>query len=148
MSSGSGRVTAATAMGGGRPFVDATGASVPLGGPIRRVLATDESVGALLVELGVELVGCAGQLDGVESVGGQRAPDPAAVQALKPDVIVTGANGRAHDLADPRVLGRLRAIAPVVAVDLDRRTAAAADLRALLGSVQPPAHRSSGRHEG
>ena len=56
------RVTAASAMGGGRPFVDATGTSVPLGGPIRTVLATDEAVGALLVELGADVVGCDGTL--------------------------------------------------------------------------------------
>lgn len=142
-----GRVTAASAMGGGRPFVDATGTSVPLGGPVRTVLATDESVGALLVELGADVVGCAGPLDGVAAVGESRHPDPAAVSELRPSVIVTGAVGRAHDLADPAVLAALRRIAPVVAVDLDRRASAAADLRALLGPVQPPGRRSLGRHE-
>lgn len=141
------RPTAAAAMGGGRPFVDATGASVPLGGPVRTVLAADEAVGALLLELGADVVGCAGALDGVASVGDTRAPDPTAVAALRPSVIVTGAAGGVHDLADPAVVGRLRSIAPVVAVDLARPTGAAADLRALLGPVQPPGHRSRGRHE-
>ncbi|MBW0103534.1 hypothetical protein [Pseudonocardia sp. KRD291] len=141
------RVTAAAAMGGGRPFVDATGTSVPLGGPVRTVVATDESVGTLLVELGADVVGCAGTLDGVASVGGTRAPDPQAVAALRPSVIVTGAVGRTHDLADPAVVTALRKVAPVVAVDLGRPTSAAADLRALLGPVQPPGSRSPGRHE-
>lgn len=141
------RVTAASAMGGGRPFVDATGTSVPLGGPVRTVLATDESVGALLVELGADVVGCAGPLDGVASVGETRSPDPQAVAALRPSVIVTGAVGRAHDLTDPAVVTALRKVAPVVAVDLGRRASATADLRALLGSVQPPGRRSQGRHE-
>lgn len=141
------RPTAATAMGGGRPFVDATGSSVPLGGPIRTVLATDEAVGALLVNLGARVVGCAGALDGVPVAGETRAPDPASVAALRPDVIVTGAVGRAHDLADPAVVGQLRAIAPVVAVDLGRPAEVTADLRALLGPVVPPGRRSLGRHE-
>ncbi|RZT88314.1 hypothetical protein EV383_5253 [Pseudonocardia sediminis] len=141
------RVTAASVMGGGRPFVDATGTSVPLGGPVRTVLATDESVGALLVELGANLVGCAGSLDGVASVGEARSPDPAAVAKLRPSVIVTGAVGRTHDLADPAVVTALRKVAPVVAVDLDSPASAAADLRALLGPVQPPGSRSLGRHE-
>lgn len=141
------RVTAASAMGGGRPFVDATGISVPLGGPVRTVLATDESVGALLVELGADVVGCAGTLDGVASVGQTRSPDPQAVAALRPSVIVTGAVDRAHDLADPAVVPALRKVAPVVAVDLGHRASATADLRALIGPVAPPGSRSAGRHE-
>ncbi|ANY07466.1 hypothetical protein AFB00_15500 [Pseudonocardia sp. HH130630-07] len=134
-------------MGGGRAFVDATGAPVPLRGPVRRVVAADPGVGALLVELGADVVGCAGELDGVDPVGEARAPDPQAVAALRPDAIVTGSVAGRHDLAEPAVLGRLRDIAPVVAVDLRRRAASAADLRALLGTVQPPPHRSPGRHE-
>lgn len=141
------RVTAASAMGGGRPFVDTTGASVPLGGPVRTVLATDESVGALLIELGADVVGCAGSLDGVTAVGDSRRPDPAVVAELRPSVIVTGAVDRAHDLADPAVVTALRKVAPVVAVDLGKPTSAAADLRALLGPVQSPGRRSVGRHE-
>ncbi|WP_139323960.1 MULTISPECIES: hypothetical protein [unclassified Pseudonocardia] len=141
------RPTAGAAMGGGRAFVDATGTPVPLRGPVRQVVATDPEVGALLVELGATVVGCAGVLDGVDEVGTDRAPDPQAVATLRPDAIVTGLAGGAHDLADPALLGRLREVAPVVAVDLERRAATAADLRALLGTVQPPPHRSLGRHE-
>jgi len=135
-------------MGGGRAFVDATGTPVPLRGPVQRVVVTDPEVGALLVELGARVVGCAGPLEGVEPVGAERAPDPQAVSALRPDAIVTGLRDGRHDLVDPAVLGRLRRAAPVVAVDLARRAATAADLRALLGPVSPPPHRSRGRHEG
>ncbi|MBP2365890.1 hypothetical protein [Pseudonocardia parietis] len=142
------RPTAAGAMGGGRAFVDATGTPVPLRGPVRQVVATDATVGALLLELGARLVGVAGTLDGVEQVGDERAPDPAAVAAVRPDVVVTGCADGGYDLADPRLLGRLREIAPVVAVDLGRRAETSADLRALLGAVQPPPLRSRGRHEG
>jgi ABC-type Fe3+-hydroxamate transport system substrate-binding protein len=92
-------------------------------------------------------VGCAGALDGVDAVGDDRSPDPQAVRALRPDAIVTGTADGRYDLADPALLGRLRDIAPTVAVDLGRRAASAADLRALLGSVQPPPLRSRGRHE-
>ncbi|MFP5019875.1 substrate-binding domain-containing protein [Pseudonocardia phyllosphaerae] len=141
------RPTAGAAMGGGRAFVDATGARVPLGGVIRRVVATDPGVGALLVELGADVVGCAGALEGVDTVGDDRAPDPARVAQAGPDVVVTGAAGGAHDLTDPALLGLLRQVAPVVAVDLSRRRASSADLRALLGAVQPPPHRSRGRHD-
>lgn len=142
------RPTAGSAMGGGRAFVDATGTPVPLRGPITQVVATDPDVGALLLELGARVVGCAGELDGVGPVGGDRAPDPGAVAEVRPDAIVTGVvDGGTHDLADPAVLPRLREVAPVVAVDLGRRAASAADLRALLGAVQPPPHRSRGRHE-
>ncbi|BBG04552.1 MULTISPECIES: hypothetical protein [Pseudonocardia] len=141
------RPTAGAAMGGGRAFVDATGTPVPLRGPVQRVVATDPEVGALLVELGARVIGCAGPLDGAEPVGAERAPDPQAVAALRPDAIVTGLSDGRHDLADPAVLGRLRQAAPVVAVDLARRAATAADLRALLGAVNPPPHRSRGRHE-
>ena len=142
------RPTAGAAMGGGRAFVDATGSPVPLRGPINTVVATDEGVGALLLELGATVAGCAGALDGVEAVGDSRAPDPDAVAATRPDAIVTGLADGAHDLLDRAVLGRLRQIAPVIAVDLGRRAATAADLRALLGPVRPPPHRSHGRHEG
>jgi ABC-type Fe3+-hydroxamate transport system substrate-binding protein len=141
------RPTAGAAMGGGRAFVDATGTPVPLRGPVRRVVATDPDVGGLLLELGATVVGCAGGLDGVEEVGGPGAPDPRAVAAVHPDAVVTGTVGGRHDLADPALLGRLREVAPVIAVDLERRAATAADLRALLGPVQPPPHRSRGRHE-
>ena len=60
------RPTAGAAMGGGRAFVDATGTPVPLRGPVVRVVATDPRVGELLLELGAQLVGCAGTLDGVD----------------------------------------------------------------------------------
>lgn len=142
------RPTAAGAMGGGRAFVDATGTPVPLRGPVRRLVATDPGVGALLLELGAQVVGCAGELEGVDPVGDERRPGPDAVAAVRPDAIVTGLVDGRHDLADPALLGRLRQVAPVVAVDLGRRAATAADLRALLGPVQPPPHRSRGRHEG
>ncbi|MDQ4118770.1 MAG: hypothetical protein M3235_17670 [Actinomycetota bacterium] len=141
------RPTAGAAMGGGRAFVDATGSPVPLRGPITTVVATDEEVGALLLELGAPLTGCAGTLDGVDAVGDPRAPDPDAVAAKRPDAIVTGLADGAHDVLDRGVLGRLRQIAPVIAVDPGRRAATSADLRALLGPVQPPPHRSRGRHD-
>jgi ABC-type Fe3+-hydroxamate transport system substrate-binding protein len=119
--------------GGRRAFIDATGASVSLPPSIRRFVATDEVVGGLLSALGGDVVGCAGSLDGVAAVGEQRAPDLRAVAALKPDVIVTGAVERAHDLVDARLVAALRRVAPVIAVDTGRPAAAGADLRALLG---------------
>lgn len=120
--------------GGRRAFVDATGASVALPAAIRRLVATDEIVGALLLGLGAPVVGCAGNLDDVEPVGEPREPDPEAVAALRPDVIVVGAVDRAHDLTDAAIVEALRRVAPVVAVDVGRPAAAMADLRALLGS--------------
>lgn len=121
-------------MGGGRrAFIDATGSPVTLPPAIRRIVATDGEVGALLVGLGAPVVGCAGILDDVEPVGQPRAPDPVAVAALRPDVIVTGAVDRVHDLADERLVEALRQVAPIVAVDAGRPAAATADLRALLG---------------
>ncbi|MDN5861408.1 MAG: hypothetical protein L0H84_22630 [Pseudonocardia sp.] len=124
------------AMGGGRTFVDATGTPVPLRGPIRTVVATDAAVGALLRQLGAEVVGCAGDLDGVASVGAERTPDASVVAELRPNAIVTGTVERRHDLAVP--VAPLRAIAPVIAVDLTRAGIAAAELRALIGTVAPP----------
>jgi len=124
-----------SAGGGGRAFVDATGMPVGLPPRIRRLVATDAAVGALLLDLGASVVGCAGALDGVEQVGAPRAPDPAAVAALRPDVIVVGAVDRAYDLTDPRLVGALCRVAPVVAVDMGRPAAAGADLKALIGPV-------------
>jgi ABC-type Fe3+-hydroxamate transport system substrate-binding protein len=133
--------------GGRRAFVDATGTPVALPAAIRRVVATDDEVGALLLGLGAPMVGCAGTLDdieadGIQAVGAARAPDPQAVAALRPDVIVTGAVDRLHDLTDVRLVEALRQVAPVVAVDVNRPAVATADLRALLGPVigeRPPA---------
>lgn len=127
--------------GGRRAFIDATGTPVALPPAVRRLVATDERVAALLLDLGAPMVGCAGTLDGVEPVGAPRAPDPGAVAALNPDVIVAGALGRVHDLTDARLVEELQRIAPVVAVDLDRPAAALADLRALLGSGRPAVER-------
>jgi ABC-type Fe3+-hydroxamate transport system substrate-binding protein len=121
--------------GGRRAFVDATDTAVALPAAIRRLVATGDDVGALLLGLGAPLVGCAGTLDDVELVGASRAPDPDAVAALRPDVIVAGAVDRAHDLADVRLVEALRRVAPVVAVDVGRPAAALSDLRALLGPV-------------
>jgi ABC-type Fe3+-hydroxamate transport system substrate-binding protein len=132
--------------GGRRMFIDATGTAVPMPPAVRRLVATDGRVGRLLQRLGAEVVGCAGVLDGIEAVGESRAPDPAAVAALKPDVIVAGAVDRAHDL-DAGLVEALRRIAPVIAVDTGRPAHALADLRALLGSgaetVRPRAEPSS-----
>jgi hypothetical protein len=102
---------------------------------LRRMIATDDRVGALLLRLGAPMVGCAGSADGVESVGTSQAPDVAAVAALRPDVIVTGAVDREHDLADAGLVEALRSVAPVVAVDTGRAVAAEADVRALLGQI-------------
>jgi hypothetical protein len=125
-----------------RTFVDATGASVPLPPAVRRLVAADDEVAILLLGLGAVIVGCAGKLAGIEPVGPPRAPDPAAVAALRPDVIVVGAVDRAPDLVDERLVVALRRIAPVIAVELARPAAAAADMRALLGATrdirQPP----------
>jgi ABC-type Fe3+-hydroxamate transport system substrate-binding protein len=121
--------------GAGRAFVDAAGNRVVPPPAIRRVVATDGEVGALLLGLGAPVVGCAGTLDGVEVVGASRAPDPRAVAALQPDVIVTGAAGGAHDLAEAGLVEALGRVAPVVAVDAGSPAVAAADLRALLGRV-------------
>jgi prevent-host-death family protein len=124
-------------MAGGRSFVDATGTPVPLRGAIRRVVATGSDVGELLVELGATVVGCAGPLDGVTSVGEHRAPVSQEVAAQRPDIIVTGTVDGRHDLADPATAVALGRIAPVIAVDLARSggAVARADLRALLGAV-------------
>lgn len=119
-----------------RTFVDATGASVPLPSAVRRLVATDDEVAALLLRLGAVIVGCAGTLDGIDSVGPPREPDPKAVAALRPDVIVVGAVGRVPDLADVRLVDALRRVAPVIAVELTRPAAAAADMRALLGGTR------------
>lgn len=124
-----------TAGGGRRGFVDATGTPVPLPAAIRRLVATDDVVGALLLAMDAPLVGCAGSLDGVAEIGAPRVPNAAAVAALRPDVIVAGAVDRTPDLADPALYEALRRIAPVVAVDVARPRVAAADLRALLGAV-------------
>ncbi len=121
--------------GGRRAFVDATGASVTPPPVIRRLVATDDEVGALLLGLGAPVVGCAGALGDIEVVGAPRNPDLKAVAALRPDVIVTGAVERVHNLVDVRVVAALRQVAPVVAVDVGGQTVAAADLRALLGSA-------------
>ena len=95
-----------------RTFVDATGASVPLLRTVRRVVAADDAVAALLLELGATVVGCAGTVEGIESVGPPRTPDPAAVAALRPDAIIVGAVDRVPDLADARLVAALRQIAP------------------------------------
>jgi hypothetical protein len=107
--------------GGRRAFIDATGAPVALPPAIRRVAATDDRVGALLDELGVPAVGCSGCVDDVA--------------ALRPDLIVTSAVDRVHDLLDARLVAALRRLAPVVAVDVGRPAVAVADLRALLGPL-------------
>lgn len=97
---------------------------------MRRLVATDDEVGALLLSMDAPLVGCAGALGGVVVVGAPRDPDPRAVAALQPDLIVTGAIRGAHDLVDTSVVAALQRVAPIVAVE---RATAAADLRALLG---------------
>jgi ABC-type Fe3+-hydroxamate transport system substrate-binding protein len=117
-----------------RTFVDATGASVPLLRTVRRVVAADDAVAALLLDVGATVVGCAGTVEGIEPVGAPRSPDPSAVAALRPDAIVVGAVDRGYDLADLRLVATLRRTAPVIAVDLARPEAAVPDLRALLGS--------------
>lgn len=105
--------------GGRRAFVDATGAPVVPPPVIRRVVATDERVGELLRELGVPVVACGGSA--------------ADIASLRPDLIVSDAVDVAHDLPGHGGVEALRQVAPVVAVDLARRSAATADLRALLG---------------
>ena len=117
-----------------RTFVDATGASVPLLRTVRRVVAADDAVAALLLQLGATVVGCAGTVEGIASVGPPRTPDPAAIAGLRPDAIIVGAVDRVPDLADARLVATLRQTAPVIAVDLARPDAAVPDLRALLGS--------------
>jgi ABC-type Fe2+-enterobactin transport system substrate-binding protein len=120
--------------GARRAYVDATGASVPLPPAIRRLVATDDEVGALLVSLGAPIVGSAGTLDDVVTVGASRSPDPRAVAALRPDLIVTGVVDRTHDVAAGLVTA-LRQVSPVVAVEAGHGAKAVADLRALLGQV-------------
>jgi ABC-type Fe3+-hydroxamate transport system substrate-binding protein len=121
--------------GGRRAFVDATGTSVMPPPVIRRLVATDDEVGTLLLGMGAPIVGCAGALNDLEVVGAPRNPDPRAVAALRPDLIVTGAVERRHDLLDTRLLAALRNVAPVVAVDVGGPARAMADLRALLGPL-------------
>ena len=91
-----------------RTFVDATGASVPLLRTVRRVVAADDAVAALLLDVGATVVGCAGTVEGIEPVGAPRSPDPSAVAALRPDAIVVGAVDRGYDLADLRLVATLR----------------------------------------
>jgi ABC-type Fe3+-hydroxamate transport system substrate-binding protein len=128
------------AEGGGlrRVFVDGAGLSVPMPAAVRRVVATDTVVGALLLEVGAQLVGCAGALDGVETVGPPREPDAAAVAALRPDVIVVSLVDGAIDLADERLAAALVRVAPVVAVDPVTRARTVPDLRALVGRAPAP----------
>ena len=117
-----------------RTFVDATGSSVPLLRTVRRVVAADDAVAALLLQLGATVVGCAGTVEGIASVGPPRTPDPAAVAALRPDAIIVVAVDRVPDLADAWLVAALRRIAPLIAVNLAQPEAATRDLRALLGS--------------
>lgn len=117
-----------------RTFVDATGTSVPLLRVVRRLVVTHVEVTALLLELGAVVVGCAGAVDGIEQVGTHRAPDPAAVAALRPDAIIVGAHDRVPDLVDARLVVALWRIAPVIAVDLARPAATVQEMRALLGT--------------
>lgn len=126
--------------GGGmrRIFVDAIGTSVPMPASVRRLVATDDQVGAFVLGLGGTLLGCAGDLDGVEPLGPARAPDPAAVAALKPDLIIVGAVDGGYDLAHEQAATALWRVAPLVAVDLRRAEAAEKDLRALLGPAAAP----------
>jgi len=131
-------MTTGGAMGGGRSFVDATGTPVPLRSPIRTVVATDPEVGALLVEIGATVIGCAGRLGEVPVIGEDRSPDVREVAALRPDGIITGTRDGRHDLADPAVVEALRRVATVIAVDTARAAAARADLRALLGPTGRP----------
>jgi ABC-type Fe3+-hydroxamate transport system substrate-binding protein len=144
------RVLAGLVGGGGarRAFIDAAATPVELPPAVRRLVATDDAVGALLLELNAPLVGCAGSVDGVETVGASRAPDPQAVAALRPDVIVTGAIDGAHDLDGAGLVEALRRVAPVVAVDTGRPAAATADLRALLGGGRPAVEPVSDRRVG
>jgi ABC-type Fe3+-hydroxamate transport system substrate-binding protein len=121
-----------------RIFVDGSGLSVPMPAAVRRVVATDPAVGALLLEAGAQLVGCAGALDGVETVGPTRAPDRAAVAALRPDVIVVGLVDGVPDLAEEGLVTALVRVAPVVAVDPGARARTLPDLRALVGRAPAP----------
>lgn len=133
-------LAALVSAGGGmrRIYVDAVGMSVPMPASVRRLVAADEEVGALVLRLGGALVGCGGALEGVESVGPARAPDPRAVAALKPDLILCGVVDGAHDLVDDRTIVALWRVAPIIAVDLGKPTVAEADLRALLGPAAVP----------
>jgi ABC-type Fe3+-hydroxamate transport system substrate-binding protein len=119
--------------GGRRAFVDATGNWVTMPPAIRRLVATDNEVSALLRSLGAPLIGCTGVDGGVVVVGMPRAPDPQAVAQLRPDLIVTGAVDRVHDLVNLALVDMLRRVAPVIAVETGRPAVAVADLRALLG---------------
>jgi hypothetical protein len=115
--------------GGRRVFIDATGTGVALPPVVRRLVGADARAVELLRPLGVSSVG---------------EPDPAAVAAQRPDIIVVSAVDRVLQL-DDRVVAALRAVAPVVAVDAGRPSEAEADLRALLGSADyPPPERPPG----
>jgi ABC-type Fe3+-hydroxamate transport system substrate-binding protein len=120
---------------GRRVFIDATGTGVALPPVVRRLVGADPLVVELLRAPGAPVV---------SPVGEPGHPDPAAVAAQRPDVIVVGAVDRVVRL-DPHVVAALRAVAPVVAVDVGRPAEAAADLRALLGSADyPPPERPPG----
>lgn len=136
--------------GGRRAFVDATGTPVPLRGRIEHVVATDDAgTGATLLGIGVRpvgmgatcgagfdaVLGAAFDLDGIAHLGPASRLDLAAIAELRPHVIVTSAEQGAHNPAIAPQVAALRRIAPVVAIDLTRPGAAAADLRALLGAV-------------
>ena len=107
---------------GRRVFIDATGTGVALPPVVRRLVGADPRAVELLRALGVSPVG---------------EPDPAAVAAQRPDIIVVSAVDRVLQL-DDCVVAELRAVAPVVAVDAGRPAEAEADLRALLGSADYP----------
>lgn len=111
--------------GGRRVFIDATGTGVALPPVVRRLVGADPGAVELLRALGVNLAGEPGH------------PDPAAVAAQRPHIIVVSAVDRVLQL-DDRVVAALRAVAPVVAVDAGRPSEAVADLRALLGSADYP----------
>ena len=114
---------------GRRVFIDATGTGVALPPVVRRLVGADPRAVELLRALGVSPVG---------------EPDPAAVAAQRPDIIVVSAVDRVLQL-DDCVVAELRAVAPVVAVDAGRPSEAEADLRALLGSADyPPPERPPG----
>lgn len=129
---------------GGRAFVDHAGTAVALPRPVRRLAATDAAVAALLLGVGADLAGTCNLAgldgaapEGLADLGPAGRPDPAALAALRPDAIIVAVRERAYDLPDPGLLAVLRRVAPVVGMDPGRPRAAAADLRALIGSVSP-----------
>jgi ABC-type Fe3+-hydroxamate transport system substrate-binding protein len=90
----------------GGPVVDASGATVALATPPRRIVSLIPSVTELLFTLGRgdAVVGCTmfcteprGQLGAVTRIGGEKNPDLEQIRALAPDLVVANIEENLRD---------------------------------------------------